>query len=100
MSKLEDSRAFASSRRTSARKKVKPTKAALAKASGHIVEIDYINYRGERRVRKIRPIAKSMIFGSNEWHAMPQWLFDAVDVDTGLTKTFAMSGIHSWKSAK
>lgn len=100
MSKLEDL-AFASSRLTkAARKKVKPTKAALAKSSGHIVEIDYINYRGERRVRKIRPIAKSMIFGSNEWHAMPQWLFDAVDVDTGLTKTFALSGIHSWKAAK
>ena len=37
-----------------------------------IVEIDYTNWRGERKLRKIEPLA--LILGSNEWHPETQWL--------------------------
>lgn len=59
------------------------------------VSIDYTNWRGERRVRTIRPIGVS--FGHNQWHEKPQWLLQALDVEDGKVKTFAMSGIHSWQ---
>ena len=56
------------------------------------VVIDYTNYRGERAKRKIRPI--SIKFGSNQWHAEPQWLMDALDLDKNEVRTFAMRDIH------
>lgn len=60
------------------------------------VWIDYTNWRGERRVRKIRP--SSIMFSSNEWHTETQWFvyaFDCEDYNRPL-KSFAMSGIHRW----
>ena len=60
-----------------------------------IVEIDYTNWRGERRKRLVIPL--SWTFAANEWHKTPQWLMRAIDMDTTGEKTFAMSGIHSWK---
>ena len=62
-----------------------------------VVEVDYTNWRGERRKRKIIPLA--IEFTSNEWHATPQWLLLAIDMETTGEKTFAMSGIHEWMPA-
>lgn len=63
-----------------------------------IVEIDYTNWRGERRKRTIIPVR--MEFSENEWHKGNQWLLVAYDDEKGgLPRTFAMSGIHSWKIA-
>ena len=59
-----------------------------------IVTIDYTNWRGERRTRRIQPI--SITFGSNQWHKEPQWLLLAQDVELNKHRTFAMSGIHAW----
>lgn len=61
-----------------------------------IVTIDYTNWRGERSTRRIRPTG-SVDFGNNEWHPDTQWLLEAVDVDSGKIRTFAMKNIHSWK---
>lgn len=63
-------------------------------ASAEFVEIDYTNWRGERRVREIRPFRLS--FESNEWHPQKQWLLYAFDRGDGKLKSFALRGIHSW----
>ena len=62
------------------------------------VEIDYTNYRGERRLRKILPLRWS--FGQNAYHKDgEQWFVTAVDLETEQIRTFAMKDIHSWKSS-
>lgn len=62
------------------------------------VLIDYTNWRGERAVRHIRPTGRAA-FENNEWHHETQWLLEAVDLDTGETRQFALSSIHSWTPA-
>lgn len=61
-----------------------------------IVTIDYTNWRKERRLRKIVPVA--ITFGSNDYHPEPQWLLLAKDQekDEKVIKTFAMNRIHEW----
>lgn len=59
-----------------------------------VVEIDYTNWRGERRGREIMPI--SIRFGFNEWHPDEQWLLLARDIETNQDREFAMDAIHSW----
>lgn len=58
------------------------------------VNVYYTNYRGETASRRILPLR--IWFGSNEWHIEPQWLLDAVDIEKGSERTFAMSMIHHW----
>jgi len=66
------------------------------------VTIDYTNWRGERRRRRVRPLR--FYFGEVSWHPGPQWLMDAVDLDRAKTdddnrtRTFALSGVHSWRT--
>jgi hypothetical protein len=71
----------------------KPLPEELANPSRPIA-VDYTNWRGERRVRKIVPVR---IFpGSNQWHKEPQWLMEVVEPDDGETKTLAFAGIHGF----
>lgn len=58
--------------------------------------IDYTNYRGERDYRRVHPLKLS--FGSNEWHPVPQWMLEAMDLDKSALRTFAMAKIHDWFS--
>lgn len=58
------------------------------------VLIDYTNWRGERSTRRIRPLR--IAFEKNEWHPDMRWLLEAIDLDKGEERTFALSGIHSW----
>lgn len=62
------------------------------------VKIDYTNWRGERRVRTVRPVA--FYFGEVSWHPGRQWLMDAIDLERAEDgrRTFALSGIHSWRN--
>jgi hypothetical protein len=62
------------------------------------IEIDYTNWRGERRWRRIRPTGR-IDFENNEWHPETQWLLEAVDVEDDKTKTFALAGIHECRPA-
>jgi predicted DNA-binding transcriptional regulator YafY len=62
--------------------------------AGKVVTIDYKNWAGERRLRRIQPIR--MEFGSNVWHHEPQWLLVALDLENGEERAFAMKDIHSW----
>ncbi len=65
--------------------------------SGTVVCIDYTNYRGERAIRRIRPI--KIEYESNEWHEERQWLLYATDLDKeNAVRTFALENIHSWNS--
>lgn len=63
-----------------------------------VVAIDYTNYRGERRVREIKPI--EMEWTCTEWHPIHQWLLRAKDMEDGKTKHFALADIHSWRAVK
>ncbi len=58
------------------------------------VVVDYTNYRGERRWRRIIPL--QLVFTSNRWHPKPQWLLRAIDKDKREARAFALTGIHAW----
>ena len=60
------------------------------------VRILYTNYRGKTAERVVIP--EKIWFGSTEWHPEPQWLLDAVDVEKGALRSFAMKDIQSWKT--
>lgn len=64
-----------------------------------LVRIDYTNWRGERKVYLINPTGK-MEFTSTEKHPDKQWLFEAVDMNGGKIKMFAMKDVHTWTSLK
>jgi predicted DNA-binding transcriptional regulator YafY len=58
------------------------------------VVIDYTNWRGERRDRKVMPLG--LHFGTNEWHPVKQWLLYAIDLETGEERFFAFTNIRDW----
>jgi len=63
--------------------------------SNQIVEIDYVNWRGERSIRRILPV--KIHFASSKWHPKPQWLLNAEDLGKRDTRDFAMKDIQSWR---
>lgn len=66
-----------------------------------LVEIDYTNWRGERRKRIVRPI--EIKFQSTQWHPESQWILRAIDINDTLgdsVKGFAMKDIHSWEARR
>lgn len=60
------------------------------------VEIDYVNHRGERSMRRIIPIG--IRYGSTEYHPELQWLMCANDLTKDDVRTFAMKDILGWCS--
>lgn len=58
------------------------------------VTIDYTNWRGERSMRNIRPLR--LVFENNEWHPVTQWILEAIDLDKGEERSFALADIHAW----
>lgn len=56
--------------------------------------IDYVNWRGERAVRRIIP--RKLWHGETEHHAGPQWLLDAWDVEKAAERTFALADVRAW----
>ena len=62
------------------------------------VEIDYTNWRGERGLRRIRPLR--MFWGSNEFHPKMCWLVYAVCLEKKQFRYFALSGVHSWRELR
>lgn len=67
-------------------------------AHGRFVFIDYTNWKGERRERKVYPLR--ICFGAfPPYHVEPQWLMRAIDLETGQQRHFAMKDIHSWRPA-
>lgn len=64
-------------------------------AAKTVTIIDYVNWRGERGRRRIIP--KRILFGATEWHPEPQWLLEALDLDKGETRLFAIRDIQAWE---
>jgi hypothetical protein len=60
----------------------------------HPVKIVYTNYRHQTTMRTIVP--ERVWFGSTEWHPEPQWLLEALDVEKGERRSFAMADIRCW----
>lgn len=60
------------------------------------VSIDYTNWKGSRRTRKVLPITIQFI--KSEWHPEEQWVLLAYDLEEESTpiKYFAMATIHGW----
>lgn len=48
----------------------------------------YTNWRGETRERHIKPV--KIYFGATDWHPEEQWLMEAIDLEIGQTRVFAM----------
>jgi predicted DNA-binding transcriptional regulator YafY len=62
---------------------------------GPDVEIDYTNHAGERRVRRIRPLA--LRFGTTPKQAEPRYTIDAIDLERNVERSFSVRDIHSWR---
>jgi predicted DNA-binding transcriptional regulator YafY len=59
------------------------------------VIIDYTNWKGERRERRIQPY--SIDFCAEPMHPEPQWVLYAFDLEKKEYRSFAMKDIHSWR---
>ncbi len=56
-----------------------------------LVTIRYRNHRGEVADRRVVP--SRLWFGSTSWHPESQWLLEAIDLDKGAVRDFAMRDI-------
>jgi predicted DNA-binding transcriptional regulator YafY len=56
------------------------------------VVLDYTNWKGERRDRKVMPL--TLWFGVSEFHDTPQWFIRAIDLDRNVMRDFALATIH------
>lgn len=59
-----------------------------------LVELDYTNWRGVRRIRRVLPFR--IEFGATDRHRERQWLLVALDTETGETRSFALRDVHAW----
>jgi hypothetical protein len=62
-----------------------------------IVIIDYTNWRGERRERRIQPLGIQLTM--TPYHMEKQYILHAIDLEDAdhTEKGFAMKDIHSWR---
>ena len=58
------------------------------------VNIAYLNHRGERSTRTIKP--RVLRFGTSDYHPDEQWLLEAFDYGKDAERTFAMRDILAW----
>ena len=58
------------------------------------IRIDYTNHRGERRIRKVRPI--QVWFGDSPYHKGEQWFFEAWDCARNRRRDFLLVDIHAF----
>jgi predicted DNA-binding transcriptional regulator YafY len=66
--------------------------------AARVVRILYTNYRNETSVRTILP--QRIWFGATPWHKEPQWLLDALDVEKGEQRSFALADVRSWQAVE
>lgn len=60
------------------------------------IKIVYTNYRGETASRHVVP--QRVWFGATDWHPEEQWLLDAIDLDKGAERSFALLDIKSYQA--
>lgn len=61
-----------------------------------VCEIDYTNYLGQRRWRRVT-LRWRPRFGTDKYHVKQQWLLDVYAHDRDDKRTLAMSDIHGWR---
>lgn len=59
-----------------------------------LLRIDYTNWRGVRSMRLVAPIR--IVFAATRWHPSLQYLLEAVDIEKGDVRLFAMRDVHDW----
>ena len=59
------------------------------------VELDYTNWKGERRLRRVLP--HELWYGTTNYHPTPQWFIRAIDLEKNAMRDFALRDIHSTK---
>lgn len=59
------------------------------------VELDYTNYRDERKYYRVVPLR--IWYGTTQYHPQPGWLLEADDVVRGFRRTFALARLHAWR---
>jgi hypothetical protein len=64
---------------------------------GKVVEVDYTNWRGVRRLRRLVP--RTIRFGRSEFHDDEQWLLVATCLESCRELEFSIKTIHSWRVA-
>lgn len=64
---------------------------------GKVVEIDYTNWKGERRWRRVVP--RDVWFGISRWHHERQWFMRGWCLESGEQREFCMATIHGWREA-
>jgi hypothetical protein len=57
------------------------------------VLIDYTNWQGERRSRRVIPTG--LRFMATEHHTIPQWILLAIDMEKSAARAFALKNIHN-----
>jgi len=64
------------------------------------VLIDFTNWKGERRVRKVLP--QRLAFCATLWHPEAQWMVFAIDLEDGSKgeRGFPLANIHSWQAKR
>jgi len=60
----------------------------------NIIKIDYTNYKGERKIRTIKP--GTLYFGESKWHEGRKLLLQAYDFDKNAIREFEVEKIHEW----
>lgn len=60
----------------------------------HPLKFVYINYRGEKKERKVIPI--KIWYGHTEYHPKDQWLLKAFDIDKKAERDFAVKDIKKF----
>lgn len=55
---------------------------------GEPISFLYTNYRGEVGLRKVVP--RRLAFERTKWHAVPQWILYAFDLDKDAERGFAL----------
>lgn len=63
------------------------------------VIIDYTNWKGKRRKRKVSPLQMSRM-ACPPWHPEEELLLGAIDHEDGKHKFFPLRNIHSWIEEK
>lgn len=72
----------------------KTPQGAVATPPSTNVVLDYTNWKGDRRLRRVRP--GQLWFGLSEWHGDRQhWFLRAIDIETMQVRDFLLSNIHS-----
>lgn len=56
-----------------------------------MISFVYTNWKGEVETRRVEPI--KLYYGSTEWHPKEQWLLEAMDLDKGAIRQFAVNDI-------